>query len=171
MIAGRRPYALVVVGILASVGVVLGSGGPWGSFESTAWDMDYHRMAAMLAGVVAAVSLMSVLVTRTRVAQLWIAIGMGVVAWAVAIVTVVYVESTWELSDDRRDPTWCSPPGFDWGLWLTTISSIVLIVASSMVLVGSRKLRWLAAVCGLVSVAINVAAFLLVSVSVDCGIQ
>lgn len=161
----------MVVGILASVGVVLGSGGPWGSFESTVWDMDYHRMAVMLAGVVAAVSLMSVLVMKARVAQLGIAVAMGVIAWAVVIGTVVFVEATWELSDDRRDPTWCSPPGFDWGLWLCTISSIVLIVTSSMALVESRKLRWLAAMCGLVLVAINIAAFLLLAVSPDCGIQ
>lgn len=96
---------------------------------------------------------------------------MGTVAWAVAIVTIVYVEATWEPLDDPRDPTWCEPPRFGWGLWLTTISSIVLIMTSTMVLVRSRRLRWLAAACGLVAISIHTAVFVLLSASAECGIQ
>lgn len=53
-----KPSVCVIAGTFASLGVALGSAGPWGSFEINTWDMDYHRMATMLAGAVAAVVLM-----------------------------------------------------------------------------------------------------------------
>lgn len=164
-----KPSVWVIVGIFASLGITLGSAGPWGSFEISTWD-NYHRIATMSAGAVAAVVLMS-LVAKPRFGQPWIAVGMGAVAWAVAIVTVVYVEATWEPRDEPRDPTWCEPPRFGWGLSLTTISSIVLIMTSTIVLVRSRRLRWLVAICGPVAVSIHIAGFILLSASAECGIQ
>ncbi len=105
-----NPPVCVIVATFASLGIVLGSAGPWGSFEINTWDMDYHRVATMVAGAVAAIVLMSLLVANPRFGQPWIAIGLGALAWAVATVTIVYVEASWKPLDDQRNPTGASRP-------------------------------------------------------------
>jgi hypothetical protein len=125
----------VIVAIAASVGVVVGSVGPW---ASPAWvtangataDVWWQGKTTFILGAVAGIALLAVLNrgrtgSRTRwLAPLaWIAPVAGLVCLLIAIVNVVNVTSTSHHLVGLQ---------VGWGLWLVAISAVVLCAMAAV---------------------------------------
>jgi len=110
--------------LLAVVGVIVGSIGPWVSsplIDRAGTDGD--GVITLLLGCIAGVLL---LVRGPGSRWLWMAAALGVICFAVGFYDLVTVSSeNTELFGREVD---LIDPG--WGLWLTTAASLFLVVAS-----------------------------------------
>ncbi len=131
------PYYLpnLIAAIAASVGVVVGSVGPWASLawvtangaSASAW---WQGKTTLALGAVAGIALFTLLNrgrtgsgTRWLAPLAWIAPVAGLVSLLIAIISIVNVISTSHQLVGLQ---------VEWGLWVVAISSVVLCVTASV---------------------------------------
>lgn len=121
MSASRSSALLAVLG--ACLGVAIGSLGPWkASLSGTELGVAGAGVYTLLLAAVAA------LLAIPRRPWPAVVFMVGLVCSGIAVVNVV------EIAGSTREPVGLAPPAVevDWGLWLTAVSSIALVVAGGM---------------------------------------
>ncbi len=144
-LATGAPFYLpnLIAGIAASVGVIVGSIGPWASvlaFTKNAVEGD--GTLTLILGIASGVALFTLLnLGRTRVGLRWLArIAMGVsLAGLLCLVTAIN-----DISNVLSAPTTdlfgvTIRVQVEWGLWMVAISSAALFVTAWVVAVQLRK--------------------------------
>jgi hypothetical protein len=134
----------LIAAIVASLGVVIGSLGPWMTFlVFSRSNVDGDGMFTLVLGIVAAAALFALFnVGRLRPDSGWMVplacagVVAGVICVAIAVIDVFgVVNRKTELFGQTVGPQ------VGWGLWLVLIGSLVLIATSLIVAVQIPKLR------------------------------
>ena len=134
----------LIAAMVASVGIVIGSLGPWLTFlvfDRTATDGD--GAITLVLGIIATAALFVVLNlgwSRTNTGRMvglsWVAITVSVVTFLIGVADAVQVTSR---KVDLFGRT--VGPQIGWGLWLVLIMSLVLIVTAGVVANQASKLK------------------------------
>lgn len=143
--ASSAPYYLpnLIAAIIASVGIVVGSIGPWLTFMAVTRNaMDGDGIFTLILGIVSAAALFVVLnLGRGRAKKGWM-VALGNVAVAAAIITfLIAAYDAREVMSRKADlfgTTLSAQIG--WGLWMVLISSVLLAITASVVVRQIPKL-------------------------------
>ena len=140
-----RPSYLpnLIAGIAASVGVIVGSIGPWASvpaFTKNAIGAD--GTYTLVFGAASGIALFTLLnLGRSNAGRRWLA----PIAWSVSVVGLLclFIAIT-DIADILSAPTTdffgvTTGVQVDWGLWMVAISSAALFVTASVVAVQLRR--------------------------------
>ncbi len=134
----------LIAAMVASVGVVVGSIGPWITFLALSRNaVGGDGTITLILGIVAGAALFTLLnLGRSRVGKGWmvtlgnIAVLAGVIAIGIGVDDAIAVNS-------RKTGLFGQTIGAEvgWGLWMVLISSLVLAVTSTVVVKQVPKLR------------------------------
>lgn len=128
-VANYRPG--LIAALVASVGVIIGSIGPWMTFMAFSKNgVEGDGVITLILGVVAAVSLFALLTRGGKAGLLhrWVGTGVGVMCLVIAIVDIMDVTSrTAELLGREVGPQ------VGWGLWMVVLSAAALCLTASTV--------------------------------------
>ncbi|WP_418345935.1 DUF2510 domain-containing protein [Rhodococcus pyridinivorans] len=127
----------LIAAIAASVGIVIGSIGPWATFMAVSKNgIDGDGAVTLVLGIVSAIALFSILARggKSRIGDRWLGVAIGVVCLVTSIVDIVDVSS---MTTEVFDRTVGVQIG--WGLWLTALSSAVLCLTGLTVAKQTRR--------------------------------
>jgi hypothetical protein len=127
----------LIASLVASVGIIIGSIGPWANFMALSKNgVDGDGMITLVLGVISAVALFTLFSRGPKGGFIirWIGPVVGVVCLVIAIVDIMNLSSnTTELFGETIGVQ------IGWGLWLMAISSAVLCLTSTTVAKQLRK--------------------------------
>lgn len=118
----------MIAGLLACVGIVVGSLGPWASFLNfSKAGIDGDGMLTMILGVIAAVALFSILSRggKAKFGDRWVAPALGAITLVIAIVDAANLSN--------QETTFLRStigPSIGWGLWVVLLCGAALCVTS-----------------------------------------
>ncbi|WP_083584003.1 DUF2510 domain-containing protein [Rhodococcus zopfii] len=116
----------LIAALVASVGIVIGSIGPWVTFMAFSKNgLDGDGAVTLALGIISAIALFSILGRGgvSRIGDRWIGVVAGVICVVISIVDIIHVTS---ITTEMFNRTVGAQVG--WGLWLTGLSSAVLCV-------------------------------------------
>lgn len=133
----------LIAGIAASVGVIVGSIGPWASvlaFTKNAIGVD--GTYTLVLGIASGIALFTLLnLGRSNAGLRWLA----PIAWSVSVVGLLcLLIAITDIADVLSAPTTdvfgvTMRAQVEWGLWMVAISSVALFVTATVVAVQVRK--------------------------------
>lgn len=134
----------LIVAMVASVGVVVGSIGPWITFLALSRNaVGGDGTITLILGIIAGAALFAVLnLSRTRVDSGWM-VGLTCLAFLAGLVAaIVAVADIFEVTS-RKTELFGNSIGAQvgWGLWMVAIASVVLVATSIVVATQVPKLR------------------------------
>ena len=118
----------MIAGLLACVGIVVGSLGPWATFLNfSKAGIDGDGMLTMILGVIAAIALFSILSRggKAKFGDRWVAPALGAITLVIAIVDAANL-SNQETTVLRST----IGPSIGWGLWVVLLCGAALCVTS-----------------------------------------
>ncbi|MFV9431595.1 MULTISPECIES: DUF2510 domain-containing protein [Rhodococcus] len=127
----------LIAAIAASVGIIIGSIGPWASFMAFSKNgIDGDGGITLALGIVAAIALFSILARggKSRIGDRWLGVIAGVICLVISLVDIMDVSS---MSTEVFDRTVGVQIG--WGLWLTALSSAALCLTGLTVARQTRR--------------------------------
>ncbi|USI92898.1 DUF2510 domain-containing protein [Rhodococcus pyridinivorans] len=127
----------LIAALVASVGIVIGSIGPWATFMAFSKNgLDGDGALTLVLGILSAIALFSILARGgiSRFGDRWIGVFTGVICVVVSIVDIMNLTS---VTTEVFDRTIGAQVG--WGLWLTGLSSAVLCVTGLTVAKQTRR--------------------------------
>ncbi len=131
-------YMPNLIGALAaSVGIVIGSIGPWVSFMAMSKNgISGDGAVTLVLGIVSMIAMFSILSRGgiSRIGDRWIGVGAGVICLVISIPNIMNVTSA---TTEVFDRTIGAQVG--WGLWLTALSSAVLCLTGLTVAKQTRR--------------------------------
>lgn len=133
----RRYNANLMASLAASIGLVLGSIGPWVSFMAfTKNGIDGDGVITLALGVVSTTALFTLLSRGPGVASIlrWVGPAVSVVCLSISIYDIMNVTAhTAEFFGETIGVQ------IGWGLWLVALSSVVLLLTSTTVSQQHKK--------------------------------
>lgn len=134
----------LIAALIASVGLVIGSIGPWMSFFAMSrGGMDADGTLTLILGILAAGALFAVLNlgllgARKSNLMMWLSVAAvvaGLLGAIIAVVDIIDITSrTAEIFGETMSPE------VGWGLWLVLISALALTVTAIVVAIQAGKI-------------------------------
>lgn len=128
--------------LVASTGIVMGSIGPWATFLGLSLSgADGDGVITLVLGLISAVILAVYLYTGSRRLPwtLWVPVGIGIVS----LLFSAYLLSRFFVGDKSAAEADLFGEAFDlqigWGVWLLTLSSVVLCVSATVAAIQAHR--------------------------------
>lgn len=134
----------LIAALIASVGVVVGSIGPWATFFAMSTNaVGGDGTITLILGIIAGVALFAVLnLARTKAQSSWM-VGLSVLATVAGLVClIVAIMDIFEVTSRKAEffgKTIGAQVG--WGLWMVAIASAVLTITAVVVATQIPRLR------------------------------
>lgn len=127
----------LIAALVASVGIVIGSIGPWATFMALSRNgLSGDGVFTLILGIASTIAMFTILSRGgiSRIGDRWIGVGAGVICLVISLVDIMNISAQ---TTELFDRTIGAQVG--WGLWLTGLCSAVLCLTGLTVAKQTRR--------------------------------